>query len=149
MQRLWFAAAVVAPAIIFHELGHKLVAMGYGLPATFHAAYSWLALGIVLKLLNFGFIFFVPAFVSFPATVTPLQSSLIAFAGPGVNLVLWLSALALLRYPRMARRIGIRERHLPILALTGRINMFLFIFNMLPLPFFDGAKVFSGLLSLF
>ena len=37
----------------------------------------------------------------------------------------------------------------PALLLTSRINMFLFIFNMLPIPGFDGSKVFTGLIQAF
>ena len=54
-----FAIYVVAPAILLHELGHKFTALSFGLHATFQAAYFFLGLGIVLKLLNFPFIFFV------------------------------------------------------------------------------------------
>ena len=86
---LGLAILVTAPAIILHELMHKLVALGFGLEATFHAAYVWLGIGVILKLLNVGFIFFVPGYVSIAGLATPLQSALIAFAGPGTNLFLY------------------------------------------------------------
>lgn len=137
-----FAAIVTAPAIILHEFGHKFVALLFGATATFHAAYAWLALGVVLKLLNTGFIFFVPAYVSH-SPVTQLQGSMIAFAGPFVNLALWLLSILLLKTMRMKRK------YLPIVFLTGRINMFLFLFNMIPIPGFDGYWVLEGLLKTF
>jgi len=43
-----FAAYVTAPAIILHEFGHKFVAMAFGVSAVFHAAYTWLAIGVVM-----------------------------------------------------------------------------------------------------
>ena len=86
-----YAIIITAPAIILHEFGHKFAAMAFRLSATFNAAYSFLVLGIILKLMNFPFIFFVPAYVSFFGA-TPIQSILIAFAGPAVNLVLWLGS---------------------------------------------------------
>ena len=140
-----FAAMVTAPAIIIHELFHKFTAIGFGLEATFHAAYSFLALGLILKVLNFPFIFFVPAYVSIPINQIGVGPafSLIAFAGPFANLLMWLVPKFLMK----AKKIP--HKYLRFAFLTARINMFLFIFNMLPIPGFDGSKVFAGLLSIF
>ena len=138
-----FAAMVTAPAIILHELGHKFVALGFGLQATFKAAYFFLGLGLILKFMNFGFIFFVPAYISILGRATPLEFSLVAFAGPAINLVLWLGSLAAVKYNLFPKKYN------PFLLLTGKINMFLFIFNMIPIPGFDGSKVFSGLIQAF
>jgi len=140
---LQFAILVSVPGIILHEFGHKLVAMSFGLSATFHAQYFWLAIGIGLKLANFPFIFFVPAAVSIYGQVSPLVHSLIAFAGPGVNLVLWLGALFLMKIKL------VKKKYYPIVYLTSRINMFLFIFNMIPIPPFDGYYVFGGVIQTF
>jgi len=142
-QNLKFAIMVTAPAVVFHELGHKAAALLYGLQATFHASYIWLGVGIVLKLLNFGFIFFVPGYVSIVGITTPLQGALTAFAGPGVNLLLWLFAHLAIKGKWFA------QKYTPLLILTRRINLFLFVFNMLPFGIFDGAKVFSGLIAHF
>src|SRR3989338_3098065 len=54
------AIIVTAPAIALHELGHKVAAMSFGLHATFHASYAWLGIGMLLKLINAPFLFFVP-----------------------------------------------------------------------------------------
>ena len=84
------AMIIAAPAIIFHEFGHKFVAMAFGASATFHAAYIWLGFGALLAAMNTGIIFFVPAYVSIStAILTPLQMSLVAFAGPAVNAIIW------------------------------------------------------------
>jgi Zn-dependent protease len=135
---------VTGPAIILHELAHKIAAMSFGFTATFHAAYFWLILGLVLKFMNFGFIFFVPAYVSISGLMTPLQNMIISGAGPFTNLALWLGSEALLR-TNLAKK---RKMHV-VLYLTSKINMFLFIFNMLPILGFDGSKFFSGIFSLF
>ena len=135
-----FACLVTAPALIVHELAHKFVALSFGLQATFHAAYFWLLIGMVLKMLRFGFIFFVPAYVSIGGgQLAPLASSLIAFAGPFLNFVLFVVAWALLHKRRMKRNTFI------FLQVTKQINLFLFVFNMLPIPFFDGMKVYEGI----
>ena len=130
---------VTAPALIVHELAHKFVAMGFGLQATFHAAYEWLVIGIALKLLNTGFIFFIPGYVSLGSSMSPLQSLLIAGAGPLLNLMLWLGTWGLLTYGKWTRQQFI------VIFMTRKINMWLFILNMLPLPFADGFKVYQGL----
>ncbi len=137
-----FACAVTAPALIVHELAHKFVALSFGLEATFHAAYFWLVLGIVMKMLRFGFIFFVPAYVSIGAagaTVAPLASALVAFSGPFLNFILFVGSWLMLKQKRMKHSTYV------LLQVTKQINLFLFIFNMLPIPFFDGMKVYQGL----
>ena len=154
-RAFWFAAMVTAPAIILHELGHKTVALSFGLTAVFNAAYIWLAIAVVLKLAGSPFIFFVPAYVSISgnATMLPqllttlaglhamdLAQALIAFAGPGVNLILFLTALIVLKING-----NLSTRAIHFWTLTKRINLFLFVFNIIPIPGFDGFTVFSGL----
>ncbi len=134
------AIIVTAPAIALHEMAHKFVSLGFGIPATFHASYFWLSIGVVLKFLSFPFIFFVPGFVSH-ASSTPFVNAVIAFSGPAVNLALWLGSAALLK-------TNVKAKYRPLLHMTKGINMFLFIFNMIPIPPFDGSRVFSYLLSL-
>jgi Zn-dependent protease len=136
----WFAAAIVAPSIILHEFGHKFVAIAFGMQATFQAAYTWLGIGILLKILGVGFVFFVPAFTAITGAGTDLQFSAIAFAGPAVNLAIWLVALITLKVHKKMKNNTFHFLHL-----IKKINIFLFIFNMLPIPMFDGYSVFSGL----
>lgn len=139
---LLFSAAIVAPAIILHELAHKFLAMSFGLTATFQAAYFYLALGVLMKFM-FGFAFFVPAYVSILGSATNIQYGLVAFAGPLMNAILW-GVCALIVKKKLVKR-----KYIPGFFLASKINMFLFVFNMLPIPGFDGSKVFSALLGLF
>ncbi|MBI2147368.1 M50 family metallopeptidase [Candidatus Woesearchaeota archaeon] len=135
-----FAAIITAPAIILHELAHKFVALSFGAQAVFHAHYPFLGLGILLKLLNFGFIFFIPGYVTH-SSVAPLASSAIAAAGPLLNLVLWLGSALLLK------KNLVKKKFKAAVYLTKRINMFLFLLNMIPIPPFDGFGFVSGLWS--
>ena len=136
-----FAIIATIPAILLHELGHKFTAMAFGLTAVFKAAWTWLGLGLILKFT--GFVFLVPAYVEISNPlgfgIPPLIYSLIAFAGPAVNLVLWMLGWAALK------RNWFNPKYKTLLYLTKQINMFLFIFNMLPIPGFDGLKVYTGI----
>lgn len=137
-SRLWFAVLIAAPAVVLHEFGHKIVALALGYQAIFHAAYFWLGLGIVLKLISFPVLFFVPAYVSIIGAEGP-KTALIAFAGPAINGLLWIGSWIALKIGKYGRTTE------AVLYYTQTINMFLFIFNMLPLPGFDGYKVVFSL----
>jgi Zn-dependent protease len=152
-KAFWIAALVTAPAIILHELSHKFVAIGLGFSATFYAAYVFLAIGVILALFKSNFIFFVPAYVVIGngAAIPSATYSIIAVAGPAMNLFLWLGSW--FAFSKLRNKYA-GTRHLPpksarlwllVLYLTKQINMLLFIFNMLPIPGFDGFKFYSGL----
>ena len=135
-----YSILLTAPAIALHEMGHKFVALSFGVPAVFHASYEGLAIGVILKLVSFPFIFFIPGFVSHTG-VSAVQNIAIAFAGPGVNLLLWLGSAYLAKREKKEFTRG-------LYYLSSNINMFLFIFNMIPLPFTDGGHVFQSIMSL-
>ncbi|MBD3319348.1 hypothetical protein GF342_05565 [Candidatus Woesearchaeota archaeon] len=134
----------VAPGIILHELGHKFVGMAFGYVATFNAAYLWLGIGLLLKMMS-GFAFFVPAYVSISCADTclvhPLVNALIAFSGPAINAILWAGSWYALKHYTFKPQTRI------IVGATMQINKLLFFFNMLPIPMFDGFAVYSGLFN--
>jgi Zn-dependent protease len=136
----FFAAMVTAPGIILHELGHKIVALSYGLSAEFNAAYIWLFIAVILRLFSSPFIFFVPAYVSISGNATVLERIFIAFAGPGVNLLIFLIALFIIKGKKK-----MKKQDIIFWSLTKNINLFLFIFNMIPIPGFDGFTFFSSI----
>lgn len=139
-RSMLFAIAVTAPAVIFHELAHKFAAVSFGLNATFHAAYFWLMIGLVLKAISPGFIFFVPAYVMIQGMSTPLTQTVVSVAGPLVNLALFFIAWVVL-----ALNLLQNKRAIIFAKLTKRINGFLFLLNMLPIPGFDGFHFFRGI----
>lgn len=142
MNRFLYSVLLTAPAILLHEFGHKFVAMYFGLSATFNAAYLWLGIGIVLRLINSPIIFFVPAYISVGAATAP-QLALVALAGPVVNLVIGAIAFVIYRF------LDLSEPARKIWQYTMWINLGLFVLNMLPVPGFDGSKVFANIGSLF
>tara|TARA_Y100000310_G_C20664821_1_gene806858 strand:- start:476 stop:1021 length:546 start_codon:yes stop_codon:yes gene_type:complete len=136
---LWFSAMVAAPAVVFHELGHKFVAMALGYSATFHVYWFGLGLGIILKLISSPLLIIAPAFVSIPAGVPAFQGAVIAFAGPFVNLVLFGLSYFVLKYKKkMSKNEAVGW------AISKKLNIFLFIFNMIPIPPLDGYHVLSA-----
>ncbi len=143
LESFKMAVIVTAPAIAMHEMSHKLVALASGVPATFHADYFWLSIGVILKIISFPVLFFVPGYVEH-TSATAIQSFMIAFAGPAMNLILWLGSMAVLRSNKK-----LKPKTVHILHMTEQINMFLFIFNMIPVAPFDGGTVFSSLLKIF
>ncbi|HLC54958.1 MAG TPA: M50 family metallopeptidase [Candidatus Nanoarchaeia archaeon] len=137
-----YAIAISAPAVILHELGHKFVAISYDLAATFKIWPFGLILGAFLKFINSPIILFAPGYVQILGTPSTIETFWISFAGPLVNLVLFLLAWYLLEHAKLSRTQAI------LLYLTKQINLFLFIFNLLPIPPLDGSKVFGSLIQM-
>lgn len=140
-ENLKLAALVVAPAVILHELAHKFVAMGFGFDATFRLFPMGLAIGVILKLIRSPLLLIAPGYVVPAAELInfPMVYRLVAFAGPLLNLLLWLSASLILKI-----KSDLNRKQLVVLHLTKKINMILFLFNMIPFGPFDGAKVLFG-----
>ena len=145
-SNLWneikFGIAIAAPAVILHELAHKFLALGYGFSATYVASWFGLGIGIFLKFLAPGFIFFIPGYVSIIGMGTGLQFALVAIAGPLTNLALFLIFWYMEKYSIMHKYHFVWH--------TGKtINLWLFIFNMLPIPGIDGFKFYLNLWQAF
>ncbi len=139
-----FAALVTAPGIILHELGHKFVGLAMGIQTEFFASYFGLFIGIFLKVISSPFIIFAPGYVRLSGLMTPVEGFLTAFAGPAMNLVLFAIAHVILD-----RKKSLTQKQATLLYMTKRINLFLFLFNLIPLPPFDGYSVFRNLFAMF
>ncbi len=138
----WYACLVASPGIILHELAHKFAAMAFGLKAVYEAWFTGLGIGILLKAIGSGFILLAPGYVRITGG-DAMTMTVSAFAGPAVNLVLWLGAAAYLKYGKNLSRMQAMTA-----SILAKVNMWLFIFNMLPIPPLDGSKVFLGLYQL-
>jgi Zn-dependent protease len=138
---------VAAPAIVLHELMHKFVAMAFGATAVLHAPslmgipYGWYILVIIMQALKFPLFFFVGGYVTHSA-MAPIPSALVSLAGPFTNLILYLLCLGLIKYKLVNRK------YYNILTMAGKLNMFLFVFNLIPLPGFDGYNAVMSLIRL-
>ena len=141
-ENIKFAAMAAGPAVVLHELAHKFVAMGFGAQATLFAPYGFYILVIVLKAIGFPFLFFVGGFVVHSG-LPPLQSAIVSIAGPLTNFLIW-------GIIKISIKKGlISRKYLPIAVPLGKISIFLAIFNLIPLPGFDGGNFISSIMKAF
>jgi len=134
---LWFAFAIslvaVSTGFLLHELMHKFVAQRYGAWAEFRVFPLGLMMAILFSF--FGFVFAAPGAVYIQGRLTPKQGGLISIAGPGTNLVIGgVTLFASLLFPVSSVIAG-------VLWIVAGVNIFLALFNMLPIPPLDGSKV--------
>ena len=132
----------VGVGFIFHELGHKFVAMHYG----YYAEYELWPTGLLIALASsfFGFIFAAPgAVVIYSNGMEERTNGIISIAGPIVNIILGLIFFLILGslgnfvYTETGAIVYL------ICVLGTRINFFLAAFNLLPIPPLDGSKVMA------
>lgn len=166
---IWSAAVWIIPlviAIVFHEVSHGLTARALGDPTADRLKrlslnplrhvdpIGTVVLPLMLAIAKapvFGWAKPVPVDARRITAVPPRQGMmLVALAGPGTNLALALLGAVLL---------GLYNQDLyavppgSLAAFVGAnllnfviINVFLAIFNLIPLPPFDGGHVVAGLL---
>ncbi len=138
----------IVPGIILHELFHKITAVSFGAQAYFNTSYFFLIFTVILKLIGSPFLFLAPAYVSIKGNLSPINYSLIAFMGPFANFLLYLTADYILKSKsKLFSKIKENNTNFIVLNATKRINFFLFWFNLIPLPGFDGSKVLYGILQ--
>jgi Zn-dependent protease len=156
----WLIPLVVA--IVLHEISHGWVANAFGDPTAREKGrlslnpirhvdpFGTLILPLVLAVSGapvFGWARPVPV-VAARMRNPRVHMMLVALAGPGMNLLLALVAAALLAIVRLALPQGGLAWLFLLLNLVNflAINIFLALFNLLPLPPFDGGHVVEGLL---
>ncbi|MFW6282645.1 MAG: hypothetical protein ACOC1P_01140 [Minisyncoccales bacterium] len=128
------SALTVGISFLFHELSHKLLAQRYKLWAEFRAFYNMLFLAIALSFL--GFIIAAPGAVMIRGSLSKEKNGKISLAGPLTNII-----LALIFLPFF---FLITEGVLGLIFRYGLIiNSLLAVFNLLPVPGFDGRKVYE------
>src|SRR3989344_3719875 len=130
VQSVLVSTIAVGLGFLLHELGHKIVAQYYRCFAEFRSFDSLLLLAIAMSFL--GFVFAAPGAVMIHGYVNRERNGKISIAGPSINIALALIFLFLTFI------FGSN-----IVLLYGfRINVWLALFNMVPVWNFDGAKIF-------
>lgn len=135
-----FAAAIVVPAFIFHELAHKFAAQFKDMWAEFRANFIGLFGGLAATQLV-GFLFAVPGAVNIVGRADKRDAGIISIVGPIVNLVLGYSAVVLALFVEVKMpKSAIADDFWQLVAL---LNAILAGFNMLPIGPLDGRKVWQ------
>jgi Zn-dependent protease len=158
---VWLVPLVIA--IVFHEVAHGLVARQLGDPTAEERGrlslnpirhvdpFGTVILPLLLAISHapvFGWAKPVP--VNYARLKHPRRDMiLVALAGPGMNFLLALLGAAILAATVLASD-GAQEG-LPLIIAANAlnfvlINIFLAVFNLLPVPPFDGGHVVEGLL---
>ena len=159
---VWLVPLVIA--IVFHEVAHGLVARRLGDPTaeakgrlSFNPLrhidpFGTVLLPLILAVSHAGAIFgwAKPVPVDYRRLRNPRRDMvLVALAGPGMNLLLALVGTAILA-ATLAISGGVQNGAVAIIAKNAAnfvlINIFLGVFNLLPVPPFDGGHVVEGLL---
>ena len=123
----------VGPGFVFHELSHKFVAQRYGFWAEFRMWPMGLVLALITSLL--GFIFAAPGATYIQGmNISQSENGKISLAGPLTNV-----AIAIMFFPFLAFGPGFLQ---DLGSIGVPINIFLALFNMLPIGPLDGSKVF-------
>lgn len=159
---VWFVPLVIA--IVFHEVAHGLVARRLGdrtaeangrlslNPIRHIDPFGTVVLPLILAVSHAGAIFgwAKPVPVNYARLGHPRRDMvLVALAGPGMNLLMALVGCAILA-ATVAMSGGAQSGASAIVAANALnfvlINIFLGVFNLLPVPPFDGGHVVEGLL---
>jgi len=136
MQVFAVCVVVVVFSFLIHELGHKFVAQRYGAWSEFRAYPMGLLMAMVSALI--GFLFAAPGAVYVHGNITHVENGKISLAGPATNFIvagIVIAVLLVVDIYSMPFWIGFTMFQLAYL------NAFLGLFNLIPIPPFDGSKI--------
>lgn len=136
LPALAIASIAVGTGFLFHELSHKYVAIHFGAKAEFRAWNLGLAFAVIVAV-AFRFIFAAPGAVYiYGKHLSVRENGIISLAGPAANIVIGILAFAFALW-------SANPQITLVASVVGSINLYLAMFNMLPLFILDGAKVFA------
>ncbi len=128
-------ALALLTAFIFHELGHKFVAIHLGYHAEYRAwTYGLLFALTVAIVTNGAFVFAAPGAVYVFGAPNRRDDGIISLAGPLMNLIMALITLFI---------IPVFPHYASLLYFVFRVNAFLGFFNMIPIYPLDGSKILA------
>jgi len=154
IRNFFIALFIVGPTLIFHELAHKFTAQRYGCKAHYVMWPTGVLMSLLLTFLSGGTIIFAALGAVMISTYYPTRVGFrfigltseefgkISASGPATNIALAI-IFALLK-----------PLNPTIMSIAVNINLIVALFNLIPFPPLDGAKIFgwskivwSGMLS--
>ncbi|MCK4319227.1 site-2 protease family protein [Candidatus Micrarchaeota archaeon] len=132
-----FFLITVGIGFIAHEMAHKFVAIHFGAAAEFRMWTQGLIFMFFVSLL--GFVFAAPGAVYIYANhISKRENGIISLAGPIVNVIIALAFLSLFFTGLFTSPLSIS-----VFIWGARINLFLALFNVIPIYPLDGSKVIA------
>lgn len=130
----------VGLGFLLHELAHKFIAKKFGCAAEYKAYYKGLGLAVLFAIITNGsFIFAAPGAVYFSGlNLSKKKIGLVSLSGPATNIILFsiFFTLSKIVFPGM----GFLTM---LFGMAAVINIWLALFNLIPIPLLDGQKIFS------
>jgi len=134
----------VGSGFVLHEIAHKYFAVKYGARARFQAWPAGLVLMLTLAIVPQLFGFSLPLILApgavyiyaYRGQISSKQNGIISLAGPATNIAL--CALFLLLFLAVPHEVLA-----PIFFIGAQVNIFLALFNLLPIFPLDGSKVIA------
>lgn len=137
------AATTAGVGFVLHELAHRTVARNYGYHATYETWWWGVIACLLMAVLTQGTLIFAAlgaVYISPIASTRYLNEKgfnraygMISLAGPAMNLLLAMAFFALSTQAGLLSTFG---------AVGMQINLWLAAFNLIPVPPFDGSKIF-------
>lgn len=143
MQIASFFLVALGTGFILHEMAHKFTAIYFGHRAEFRMWAAGLGFMFLLALLPTKIMFIAPGAVYIGGgmkRITQRENGIISLAGPFTNVVIALIAIAALL---VVGPIYVGSMGLELLSITAWINIFLALFNLIPVYPLDGSKVLA------
>lgn len=128
---------IVITAFLLHELAHRFVARRFGGIAFFKMWVPGIILILVTSLL--GIIFAAPGAVNIGGLFRKDQIGKTAFAGPGTNLGIGIALYIALFFVPLHGTYLVAGA---IIYWMAAFNLWFALFNLIPIPPFDGEKIF-------
>jgi Zn-dependent protease len=130
---LGISAFVTIVGFLMHELAHKFMAQKYGAWAEF----GLYPLGLMFCLLFslFGFLFAAPGAVYIQGSITKRQYGIISIVGPLTNLAFGIVFMMLWLFVPVSVALSFA------FYMIGFLSVWMALFNLLPIPPFDGSKI--------
>ncbi|MDR3075629.1 MAG: site-2 protease family protein [Candidatus Methanoplasma sp.] len=124
---------LVVCSFLLHEMGHKFVAQRYKAWSEFRIYPVGLLMALLFSLA--GFLFAAPGAVYIRGNIDREMNGKISLSGPGVNFSVAGAAILLCLV------LDPGSLAFQIILMLAYLNAFLGLFNMIPVPPFDGSKI--------